>query len=159
MLNEKEGLPVKLEWFNHLPIYNKEDIPIKFKEPNFPECPNHEWETLPHVMQTSNDEWDPSSLDHDQSSTMDKLPDNPTAYDHSIFDDVGIPTQDPIPVEANVLEWDFKNMELILSSTESFPKPPDYQSVCKYFLNAPVDVIKHTFLSMTQYTRSGWITG
>ena len=38
MLNEKEGLPILLEWFNHLLIYNKEDIPIKIKEPNFPEC-------------------------------------------------------------------------------------------------------------------------
>ena len=36
MLNEKEGLLVKLEWFNHLPIYNKEDLPIKFKQSNFP---------------------------------------------------------------------------------------------------------------------------
>ena len=41
MLNEKEGLPVKLEWFNHLPIYNKKDLPIEFNEPNFPECINY----------------------------------------------------------------------------------------------------------------------
>ena len=32
MLNQKEGLPVKFEWFDHLPIYNEEDIPIEFKE-------------------------------------------------------------------------------------------------------------------------------
>ena len=38
MLNKKEGLPVLLEWFNHLPIYNDEELPIKLKEPNFPEC-------------------------------------------------------------------------------------------------------------------------
>ena len=41
MLNEKEGLPVKLEWFNHLPIYNNEELPIKFKETNFPKCTNY----------------------------------------------------------------------------------------------------------------------
>ena len=41
MLNEKEGLPVKLEWFNHFPIYNDEELPIEFKEPNFPECTNY----------------------------------------------------------------------------------------------------------------------
>ena len=35
MLNEKDGRPVKLEWFNHLPIYNKEDLPIEFKEAIF----------------------------------------------------------------------------------------------------------------------------
>ena len=37
MLHEKEGLPVKCEWFHHLPIYNKEVIPIEFKEQNFPQ--------------------------------------------------------------------------------------------------------------------------
>ena len=41
MLNEKEGLPVNLEWFNHLPIYNKEDIPIEFQEQKFPKCTNY----------------------------------------------------------------------------------------------------------------------
>ena len=41
MLNEKEGLPVKLEWFNHFPIYNGKEIPIKFKEQNFPLCTNY----------------------------------------------------------------------------------------------------------------------
>ena len=41
MLNEKEGLPLKLEWFDHLPIYNNEDLAIKFKEPNFSECTNY----------------------------------------------------------------------------------------------------------------------
>ena len=41
MLNENEGLPIKLEWFNHLLIYNKEELSIEFKEPNFPECTNY----------------------------------------------------------------------------------------------------------------------
>ena len=41
MLNKNEGLPVKLEWFNHLPIYNEEDIPIEFKEQNYPQRTNY----------------------------------------------------------------------------------------------------------------------
>ena len=41
MLNEKEGIPVKLECFTHLPIYNRKDLPIKFKVPNFPEYTNY----------------------------------------------------------------------------------------------------------------------
>ena len=41
MLNEKEGLPVKLEWFNHLLIYNEEDLLIEFKEQNFPQYTNY----------------------------------------------------------------------------------------------------------------------
>ena len=32
MQNEKERLPVKLEWFNHLPIFNEWDLPIELKE-------------------------------------------------------------------------------------------------------------------------------
>ena len=41
MLNEKEGLTIKLKWFNHLPISNKEDLPIEFKEPHFPQYTNY----------------------------------------------------------------------------------------------------------------------
>ena len=41
MLNEKEGLPVKCEWFNHLPTYNEEDITIELKQPHFLECINY----------------------------------------------------------------------------------------------------------------------
>ena len=41
MLNETEAFPVKLGWFNHLPIHNDEDLPIEFKDPNFPECTNY----------------------------------------------------------------------------------------------------------------------
>ena len=35
MLIEKEGLPVKLEWFNHLPIYHNKNLPIEFKNKIF----------------------------------------------------------------------------------------------------------------------------
>ena len=38
VINEKEELPVKLEWFDHLPIYSEKDLPIELKEPNFSEC-------------------------------------------------------------------------------------------------------------------------
>ena len=41
MLNEEEGLPVKLKWLNHLPISNEEDIPIEIKEQYFPQCTNY----------------------------------------------------------------------------------------------------------------------
>ena len=41
MLNEKEGLPVKLGWFNHLLMYHEQDKPIEFQEQNFPQCTNY----------------------------------------------------------------------------------------------------------------------
>ena len=41
MMNEKEGLPVKSEWFNHLPIYHEKELPMDFKEHDFPVCTNY----------------------------------------------------------------------------------------------------------------------
>ena len=41
ILNEIQGPPIKLEWFNHLQIYNKEDIPIEFQGQNFPQYTNY----------------------------------------------------------------------------------------------------------------------
>ena len=40
MLNERRS-SCKIGMFNHLPTYNNEDLPIKFKEPNFPEWTNY----------------------------------------------------------------------------------------------------------------------
>ena len=40
-LNEKDGLPVQLKWFNHLPIYNEKDIPNYFNEDKYPTCINY----------------------------------------------------------------------------------------------------------------------
>ena len=37
-LNEKDGLPVHLKWFNHLSIHNKKYIPNEFKKENYPYC-------------------------------------------------------------------------------------------------------------------------
>ena len=31
----------KKDYSNHLPIYNNDELTIKFKQPNFPECTNY----------------------------------------------------------------------------------------------------------------------
>ena len=148
-LQTPEGYTVPLDFHNGLPYMDIRPFT------------NREWDTLPHVILTSSEEWDPANLDHDNSAAVQELPENPTAYDYSLFDARGYPTQDPISVVANLLEWecDPKDIALSVSSTQSFPRPPEYLSLRKYFLNAPVDVLKHTFKSTTQYARSGWITG
>ena len=148
-LQTPEGYTIPLTFHNGLPYMDIRPFT------------NSEWDSLPHIILTSNEEWDPANLDHDTSAEVQELPDNPTAYDYSLFDARGFPTQDPVSVVANLLEWEYDpgDIALDISSAESIPKPPDYLSLRKYFLNAPVDVLKHTFQSTTQYARSGWITG
>ena len=40
-MNEMDGLPVQLKWFNHLPIDNKKCIPDDFKKDNYLYCMNY----------------------------------------------------------------------------------------------------------------------
>ena len=35
-MNEKDGLPVELKWFNHLPIHNEKFVPNEFRRENYP---------------------------------------------------------------------------------------------------------------------------
>ena len=40
-LNEKDGLSVKLKWFNHLPIQKEKYVPDELKKENYPYCMNY----------------------------------------------------------------------------------------------------------------------
>ena len=47
-------------------------------------------------------------------------------------------------------------MDVLASITT--PASRGYKLMRKYFLNVPVNIVKKTFASTTQYARSGWIT-
>ena len=40
-INEKDGLPVEAKCFNHLPIYDKKDLPTDFGTYDNPQCINY----------------------------------------------------------------------------------------------------------------------
>ena len=49
-------------------------------------------------------------------------------------------------------------MQIDTSASVVTPVPRNYDLMRKYFLNVPLNVVKKTFESTTQYARSGWIT-
>ena len=40
-IDGKDGLPVEAKWFNHLPTYNKKDLPTDFETNYYPQCINY----------------------------------------------------------------------------------------------------------------------
>ena len=63
---------------------------------------DHEWLTLPHVLLTSDEDWDPSIHDIDTSSNKDLLnsiPDSPTGYDFTAAQEISTycGTSKPVP--------------------------------------------------------------
>ena len=139
-----------------------------------------EWETLPHVVWTSDMEWDPSILDSTISDTeqwFDAVSDNNHLIMASPFDQYGDFKRHEADLhffdagEISAAEddpdsdLDDKVHDAILfagehqnkfksSSPTSKKKPPDYEALRPFFLNTSVDVIKRTFEATTQYART-----
>ena len=40
---------------------------------------------------------------------------------------------------------------------ETRPSPQDFESLSRYFLNVPANIVKKIFKATTQYAQSGWI--
>ena len=134
---------------------------------------DHEWDTLPHVILTSEDNWDPSVLDfeHDEDDWYDavkELEGNPHAnlfdefgnYRHRMLEDN---TQQVIDhdiqniMEAN--EYEHEPEDDV--KTYSQPRPPritnnkipNFKDLRPYFGWISEDIIENTFLNTTQLAR------
>jgi len=103
---------------------------------------------------TSDKEWDPSVYDDDSIILYDLDPPPIINYD------IECSNQHPIMVSHFRTHSHTIVHELQLDSSASFvtPVPRNYDLLRKYFLNVPLNVVKKTFESTTQYARSGWIT-
>lgn len=130
---------------------------------------DHEWKVLPHVVMTSDSDWDPTCLDVMQSDNdymINNLPTNTSINTNKISTNhYANISSTRILVESNFHQL---RMHLIMDETaQSFdvnmskmqPSSRNYDSYRDYFLRASTDVIKKTFDSTTQYARAGWITG
>ena len=113
-----------------------------------------EWIELPHVILTSDTEWDPSVYDDDSNNLYDLDP--PPTIDY----DIEYSSQHPIMVSHVQTHSHTIVHELQIDSSASIvtPVPRNYELMRKYFLNVSLNVVKKTFESTTQYARSGWIT-
>ena len=106
------------------------------------------WETLPHVVITSNMVWHPSKYDnngyHSISNIMDDLP-------LIQNDDMGYPTL----VGLMYNETRVTDHVMEVCNTPSKPKNYQLEDLLHYFLRVPYHVVSKTLDSTTQYDRLG----
>ena len=123
---------------------------LKIRPPN-----DHEMDTLPHVIITSDMDWDPTLFDNKIDSESDHWfdpQDVPEWNSHQHFDDLGNFNKRQLMV-LNIFADD---------STQSFftfdvsqkPTIPDYIALQPYFGRSSIDIIKHTIDNTTQYVHS-----
>jgi len=140
---------------------------------------DEEWESLPHVIMTSDADWDPSVLDYiyDDEDPIWYDAMEPGSYD---FDEYGDYRHHTIAYTNCTSEIDIDNpsnhynLDNIIESCVHYAHtsvvddhctylsfehsvqttPPDYASLQRYFAYLPVDVIQHTFKNSTQYAKT-----
>ena len=113
-----------------------------------------EWLDLPHVILTSDTELDHSLYDNESPTLYDLDP--PSTVDYAIE----YADQHPILVSHVHTHSHTIVYELSMNILASLitPVPCNYESMRRYFLNIPLNIVKKTFELTTQCARSGWIT-
>ena len=103
---------------------------------------------------TSDTEWDPSLYD-DESPTLYDL-DPPSTVDYAIeYNDQHPISVSHVHTHSHTIVHEL-SMDILASLITTVPR--NYETMRRYFLNVPLNVVKKTFESTTQYARSGWIT-
>ena len=120
---------------------------------------DREWETLPHIVLTSDVEWDPSILDGESDNFLNTVQD---PNDMHVTDDDGISNFGmPNIVHANCVNMEL-NKSLFFSyrvnPNETKPSTHDIEALQRYFLHSSPEVIRRTLKATTQYAQAGWIT-
>jgi len=131
---------------------------------------DHELDTLPHVLLTSDMEWDPSSLDNEftfDDDWADARCDDPEGippYDDNRFSLTGeyqgrhVAFMDAFSSTPDIMDFDQSIDFLIYESNRHtvITKEPDYEAIRPCFAWAPIDIIKKTFAATTQYARNSY---
>jgi hypothetical protein len=149
-------------------------IPMNFINglPNMPIRPYTDTEqaTLPHVILTSDVDWDLSIIDHvitEDESWFDAVANNGDGYIFEPFDETGNYQNHHhnIVIAANLHDThqhiiaDEIDPELTVQANLLKPSRRNIGEYTDYFLKSSADTIKRTFSAATQYARSGWVTG
>lgn len=120
-----------------------------------------EWEELPHVVWTSDVEWNPSVLDHeieDEDEWYDAITDMQEGIIQSPFDEFGNYRKREVDLHFFDAEQpptidDVIDHAVFAGAHETKTKEPDYEALRPLFLWAPVETIKQTFKATTQFAR------
>jgi hypothetical protein len=143
-------------------------FPLEFKHglPYMPIRPftDAEWNELPHVILTSDNNWDPSIMDVPRDSTKwlttqaDTVPLHPS-YATDADDD---PTSRPLSIywasQATSMLQDVENTYEINVNAVT-PTQRNYGELTKYFLHVSPMIVRKTFENTTQFARTGIISG
>ena len=116
---------------------------------------DHDWKSLPHLVLTSDTDWDPTILDHSLTDDDNWYSDNASllpTLNHGI-------TIPPIPIAVNCFTFTDTPSIYLNHLRQTGPSQRDYSSYTPYFLDASSDVVAKAFHATTQFARSGWITG
>ena len=118
---------------------------------------DHELESLPHVVLTSDQDWDPNVFDNTIEEGCDSwydIEDIPSDYDNHPFNDLGQYTKRHIET-LNVLCTDIENENLFKSCNVKIDNHKhDFDKLQPYFGWVSIDIIKKTIEYTTQYARS-----
>lgn len=146
-------------------------------QPYLPLCPyaDHEWDILPHVILTSDMEWDPSVPDHeydlDDEPWFNIMDTHELDPQHNLFDEFDNYHKHTVCMAYGESSYDiddivdscvhythFPNVHLHLTQM-SFDDtvqytPPDYAALHTYSAYFPTNIIKKTFENTTQYAKT-----
>ena len=139
-----DGFTMPLDFYNGLPY-----LAIR-------PFTDNEWETLPHIVLTSDVEWDPSVLDRDSDNFLHISQEVATKIDDGIshFGMTNSVHANCVNIESNKSLFSLYDANL----NESRPSTCDLGALQKYFLHSPIDVFQRTLKATTQYAQAGWIT-
>ena len=131
-----------------LPLQIRDGLPyLEMRPPT-----DKELDSLPHIIMTSDDIWDPSILDNEVSpEEWYDCEDIPDDYGDTTFDEYGEYTQ-------RVHYLDCYSVEIQplfeVHERKTVPQEPNYEALRPYFLWLPLDTIKRTFAATTQFARN-----
>ena len=119
-----------------------------------------EWETLPHVIWTSDEEWDPTVLDHtikDDEEWYDATTDMQEGIIQSPFDEFGNYRKREVDLhffdaEQGQMSDEAADYAAVYHATEHqmHAREPNYEALHPFFLYQAADVVKCTFQATMQ---------
>jgi hypothetical protein len=125
---------------------------------------DEEWETLPHVIWTSDEEWDPTILDHeitDDDAWYDAISDLQGSLMNSPFDEYGRYCKREAEMHFFDSKMDHEDMieeainrVTLAHATLQRPHKPDYEALRPLFAWIPAESVENTFKATTQYARA-----
>lgn len=168
--NKVDDRSVKVGRSQHITTLEDYEIPISIRDGlpcvHLCACTDKEWETLPHVILTSDVDWDPTMLDGEGSISNETWFDAQYSFPEELtnknFDEVGNHRHlskhafyffDADTYEEPDLD-DIVHTFVTCNNVTTKPNEPHFERMKPFFNWLPLDAIKKTFQLSTQFART-----